>query len=118
MSTSAATSTTPVAPKGHTVGYIRVSSLDQNSARQLDGIHTDKTFTDKAVLPQPLAALQVGKSYLNCQQDAALPHSLGWHPRLSERLGLFRLVECPGSHEAWFTNPGVLREAIIAAGRD
>ena len=77
-----------------------------------------KTFTDKAVLPQPLAALQVGKSYLNCQQDAALPHSLGWHPRLSERLGLFRLVECPGSHEAWFTNPAVLGEAIIAAGRD
>jgi pimeloyl-ACP methyl ester carboxylesterase len=80
--------------------------------------HPYKTFTDKASLPQPLAALQIGKSYLNCQQDAALPHSLGWHPRLSERLGLFRLIECPGSHETWFTNPQVLGQAIVAAGRD
>jgi DNA invertase Pin-like site-specific DNA recombinase len=30
------------------VGYIRVSSLDQNTERQLDGQDLDKTFTDKA----------------------------------------------------------------------
>ena len=30
------------------VGYTRVSSLDQNEARQLDGIELDKVFTDKA----------------------------------------------------------------------
>jgi DNA invertase Pin-like site-specific DNA recombinase len=30
------------------VGYIRVSSLDQHTDRQLDGIDTDRTFTDKA----------------------------------------------------------------------
>ena len=30
------------------IGYIRVSSLDQNTERQLDGIHLDKIFTDKA----------------------------------------------------------------------
>lgn len=29
------------------LGYIRVSSVDQNSSRQLDGIHLDKVFTDK-----------------------------------------------------------------------
>ncbi|SFL92862.1 alpha/beta fold hydrolase [Variovorax sp. OV329] len=80
--------------------------------------HPYKTFTDPIVLAQPLAALEVGKSYLNCQQDAALPHSLPWHPRLSERLGLFRLVECPGSHEMWFSNPARLAQAIIEAGRD
>ena len=34
--------------KGHIVGYARVSTLDQNNARQLDGIATFKTFTDKA----------------------------------------------------------------------
>jgi len=33
---------------GHTVGYIRVSSVDQNTIRQLDGIKIDKAFTDKA----------------------------------------------------------------------
>lgn len=80
--------------------------------------HPYRTFTDKISLPEPLAALQMGKSYLNCQQDAAMPHSLPWHPRLSERLGLFRLVECPGSHEMWFSNPARLAQAIIEAGRD
>jgi DNA invertase Pin-like site-specific DNA recombinase len=33
---------------GHTVGYIRVSSADQNGMRQLDGVKVDKAFTDKA----------------------------------------------------------------------
>ena len=30
------------------VGYVRVSSLDQNVERQLDGVPVEKTFTDKA----------------------------------------------------------------------
>lgn len=34
--------------KGQRVGYIRVSSIDQNTDRQLDGIELDKTFTEKA----------------------------------------------------------------------
>src|SRR5580700_10601077 len=33
---------------GKRVGYIRVSSLDQNEQRQLEGIDIDKKFTDKA----------------------------------------------------------------------
>jgi DNA invertase Pin-like site-specific DNA recombinase len=33
---------------GKRVGYIRVSTLDQNTERQLDGIEVDKKFTDKA----------------------------------------------------------------------
>src|SRR4051794_18571971 len=33
---------------GQRIGYIRVSSLDQQVARQLEGIEVDKTFTDKA----------------------------------------------------------------------
>lgn len=34
--------------KGHRIGYIRVSSYDQNLERQLDGIPVDKVFEDKA----------------------------------------------------------------------
>lgn len=30
------------------VGYVRVSSVDQNTERQLDGLTLDKVFTDKA----------------------------------------------------------------------
>jgi DNA invertase Pin-like site-specific DNA recombinase len=33
---------------GKTVGYIRVSSFDQNPDRQLEGIKLDKRFIDKA----------------------------------------------------------------------
>jgi DNA invertase Pin-like site-specific DNA recombinase len=32
---------------GQKIGYIRVSSEDQNTDRQLDGIQIDRTFTDK-----------------------------------------------------------------------
>ena len=34
--------------KGKNIGYIRVSTLDQNTERQLDGVSLDKTFEDKA----------------------------------------------------------------------
>lgn len=34
--------------KGQRIGYVRVSSVDQNDARQLDGMTLDRTFTDKA----------------------------------------------------------------------
>ena len=33
---------------GHNVGYVRVSSVQQNLDRQLDGIELDKVFTEKA----------------------------------------------------------------------
>lgn len=34
--------------KGQRVGYVRVSTVDQNTERQLDGVDCDKVFTDKA----------------------------------------------------------------------
>lgn len=33
---------------GQRIGYIRVSTFDQNPERQLEGIQVDRTFTDKA----------------------------------------------------------------------
>jgi DNA invertase Pin-like site-specific DNA recombinase len=36
-----------MANTGKRVGYVRVSSADQNSARQLDGVQVDKTFAEK-----------------------------------------------------------------------
>ncbi len=80
--------------------------------------HPYKTFTDKAELSSPPHEWPVGKSYVNCVMDVALPHSLPWHPRLSERLGLFRYVECSGSHEVWFTDPAAIAKALVVAGRD
>jgi hypothetical protein len=80
--------------------------------------HPYKTFQDGIQLSQPMAASPVAKSYVNCREDTALPQSLGWHPRLSEKLGLFRYVECSGSHEIWFTDPQAIADAIEKAGRD
>ena len=80
--------------------------------------HPLSTFRDPIALTHDPAALPLPKSYLNCTGDTALPQSLGWHPRLSEKLGLFRLIETPGSHELCFTNPALLAQKILEAGRD
>ena len=80
--------------------------------------HPYATFTDPISLKTNPAEMQVGKSYINCTEDTALPQSLGWHPRLSEKLGLFRLVQISGSHELCFTDPGSLAATIMDAGRD
>ena len=80
--------------------------------------HPYATFTDAISLKLNPAEMQIAKSYINCTEDTALPQSLGWHPRLSEKLGLFRLVQIPGSHELCFTNPVALAQAIMKAGRD
>lgn len=50
--------------KGQDVGYIRVSTLDQNTARQLEGVALDRTFEDKAS----------GKDVKRPQLDACLVH--------------------------------------------
>ena len=34
--------------KGHRIGYVRVSSFDQNPDRQLEGVAVDRVFSDKA----------------------------------------------------------------------
>jgi len=47
-SQQAAPTTGAASPRGQTVGYIRVSTIDQNTERQLDGIDLDRVFTDHA----------------------------------------------------------------------
>jgi pimeloyl-ACP methyl ester carboxylesterase len=75
-------------------------------------------FTDKLDLGA-FYATRIPRSYLNCTEDVALPPGeWGWHPRMSSRLGLYRLVQMPGSHEVMFTNPQGLAAKIVEAGRD
>jgi pimeloyl-ACP methyl ester carboxylesterase len=63
--------------------------------------------------------LDTPRSYLNGTEDIALPQGeWGWHPRMSSRLGLYRLVQMPGSHEVIFTDPNGLADKIVEAGRD
>jgi pimeloyl-ACP methyl ester carboxylesterase len=64
-------------------------------------------------------ALDLPKSYINAWDDnGLLQGEWGWHPRMSNRLGQFRLVQMPGGHEVMFTNPQLLADKIIVAGRD
>ena len=72
--------------KGQRVGYIRLSTVDQNTERQLDGIELDRVFTDKASgkdvkRPQLKAALE----YLR-DGDTLVVHSLDRLARNAEDL--------------------------------
>jgi len=80
--------------------------------------HPLKTFSDKISLQTNPAEMTTAKSYINCTEDTALPHGYPWHPRQSQKLGLFRLIQVPGSHELCFSNPQALARAIMEAGRD
>ncbi len=77
--------------QGHRIGYIRVSSLDQNPDRQLEHLQLDKVFTDRASgkdtsRPQLEAML----SFLR-EGDTLLVHSMD---RLARNLDdLRRLVQ-------------------------
>lgn len=64
-------------------------------------------------------SLDIPRSFINCIEDTALPPGeWGWHPRMSSRLGVYRLVQMPGSHEVLYTNPSGLAQKLIEAGRD
>jgi DNA invertase Pin-like site-specific DNA recombinase len=105
--------TSPRKHQGHRVGYIRVSTLDQNTARQLDGIELDKVFTDKASgkdtqRPQ----LQEALEYVR-EGDSLVCHSMD---RLARNLrNLLEIVEC-------LTSKGVqvqfLKENLTFSGED
>ena len=80
--------------------------------------HPYATFTDAISLTLNPAEMELPKSYINFTEDTALPQTHGWHPRLSQKLGLFRLVQAPGGHEVCFTDPDGLARQIMIAGRD
>jgi DNA invertase Pin-like site-specific DNA recombinase len=80
---------------GKRVGYIRVSSLDQNEVRQLDGIELNKIFTDKASgkdtkRPQLQACLE----YLR-DGDVLVVHSMD---RLARNLDDLRRIVAELTH--------------------
>ena len=80
---------TPARRGGKRIGYVRVSSVDQNELRQLDGVQLDKKFTDKASgkdtkRPQLHAALE----YLR-DGDVLVVHSMD---RLARNLDDLRMI--------------------------
>lgn len=84
IDTTAVRAKTAQAYRGQRVGYLRVSSVDQSTARQLDGLALDQVFEDKvsgatAERPQLKAALK------HCRAgDTLVVHSMD---RLARNLG-------------------------------
>jgi DNA invertase Pin-like site-specific DNA recombinase len=75
--------------KGQTIGYVRVSTIEQNPERQLDGISLDKVFIDKASgksadRPQLRAMMGFAR-----EGDVVIAHSLD---RMARNLDDLRLI--------------------------
>jgi DNA invertase Pin-like site-specific DNA recombinase len=102
-----------IAAPGQLVGYLRVSSVDQNTARQLDGLRLDKVFTDRASAKDAkrpeLAAL---RSYVR-EGDTLIVHSMD---RLARNVDDLRAIVRE------LTDRGVkvqfVREALTFTGED
>ena len=79
----------------------------------------------KQLTPQPFALfttpvdtgafdkLTIPKSVVFCKGDVSLPP--GGYLGMAQGLGEYNLVEVEGSHEAFFTNPGVVAEGFLQA---
>jgi DNA invertase Pin-like site-specific DNA recombinase len=98
---------------GQRVGYVRVSTVEQNADRQLDGISVERTFVDRASgkdtqRPELEALLQFVRA-----DDTVVVHSMD---RLARNLGdLLHLVQS-------LTDRGVavefLKEHLVFTGED
>ncbi|WKG13604.1 recombinase family protein (plasmid) [Nocardia sp. PE-7] len=95
------------------VGYIRVSTLDQNTIRQLDGIDVERTFVDKAsgkdatrpALEEMLGFVRVG--------DTVVVHSMDRLARnLDDLRGLVRTLTAKGVRVEF------VKESLTFTGED
>ncbi|NEW05756.1 alpha/beta hydrolase [Paenibacillus sp. SYP-B3998] len=101
--------------------FVNLASLNQ--AQQLyDRVAPEpaKPFYEKLDLKK-FYSLTLPKSYVYLTEDNALPQSnkYGWHPHMSGRLGLFRLIKGQGDHFSTVkTEPSRVAQKIYEAARD
>jgi DNA invertase Pin-like site-specific DNA recombinase len=99
--------------QGHRIGYVRVSSFDQNPERQLEHVQVDKVFTDKASGKDTLRPELDALLAFVREGDTVVVHSMD---RLARNLDdLRRLVQ-------QFTKRGVriefIKESLTFTGED
>ncbi|QJC53631.1 alpha/beta hydrolase [Paenibacillus albicereus] len=90
-------------------------------------------YLHRQVLPEPAGplfekldlkrfyGLTIPRSYLYLTSDGVLPQGegYGWHPHMSGRLGVFRLIKAEGDHMSTVkTHPGLIARKLVEAGRD
>lgn len=99
--------------QGQIIGYKRVSTLDQNEVRQLDGVTVNKTFTDKASgkdtnRPELIAALEF------CREgDTLVVHSMD---RLARNLDDLRKIVLGLTKRG--VNVRFIKESLTFTGED
>lgn len=95
------------------VGYVRVSSVDQNTARQLDGVELDKVFTDKVSgASTDRSQLQAMLEYVR-EGDCIHVHSIDRLARsLADLLTLVQELNAKGVHVQFH------KESLLFTGDD
>ena len=99
--------------KGKKIGYVRVSTFDQNPERQLENIELDKTYTDKASgkdVNRP--ALQELIDYVR-DGDTVVVHSMD---RLARNLDDLRKLVCQLTDKQ--VKVQFMKENLIFSGDD
>jgi DNA invertase Pin-like site-specific DNA recombinase len=83
--------------KGQRIGYIRVSSFDQNAERQLEHVEVDLVFTDKAS-GKDTQRLQLEALLTFAREgDTVVVHSMDrWHATSTICGGWFRTLPSAG----------------------
>jgi DNA invertase Pin-like site-specific DNA recombinase len=95
------------------VGYVRVSSDDQNTDRQLDGLSLDKVFTDKLSgknVDRP--ALQQMINFVR-ERDTVVVHSMD---RLARNLDDLRKIVCMLTSKK--VKVEFIKESLVFTGED
>jgi len=99
--------------KGQRIGYLRVSTFEQNTARQLEGIDVDKIFTDRASgkdtkRPELDALMQFVR-----EGDTVVVHSMDRLARnLDDLRQIVRTLTCRG------INIQFVKESLTFTGED
>lgn len=95
-----------------------MQDADENLQRLVHGLlapHPMQYLTEPVEVVAP-EALGVSTSYVFCTEDISLPvGEYGFMPRFPQRLGNVPVIETPGSHEANFTRPVELAQALLKA---
>ncbi len=71
------------------------------------------TLPKRLPCPGTTPVTTVPKSVVFCKDDVSLPP--GAYLGMAQTLGEFDLIEVEGSHEALFTNPGVVAKGLLQA---
>jgi pimeloyl-ACP methyl ester carboxylesterase len=98
--------------------FVRDQLMGGESAEMQDALISRLVPQPMALFTTPVSTgdfekLTIPKTVVFCKDDASLPP--GAYLGMAQGLGEYNLIEVGGSHEALFTNPGVVAQGLIQA---